>query len=236
MEEENDFRKREPWSGGKKAVVGLLTIFIAIVLIAGVLYVWVPQDFVPPDVSGTVWALNRAEATSTTTGIIVFGSSTVIIEHSDIVIFVYIDGTAAGFIELPHLENGPATWTDAPGKVCAEYFDYNPAGGQINTGDELRFENLSASTVYTFDLYHIEAASTLLLTGATPYILTPPNPPDFDGISYTGSFSDYPEYESLSSKTPWYEYMLPFSIILGVIVVVSWVYFWRKEWGHVSPR
>ena len=228
MDERMEPRKKEPWSERKKTFVGLLAIFIAIILIGGFLYVWVPQDFAPSDDSAAAWALTRVEATSISTGTIVFGSSTVSIEHSDIAIFIYMNGTAVGFIEIPQSENGPVTWTDAPGKACAEYFDYNPAGGKINSGDELKFENLSASTVYTFDLYHIEAASTLL-TITTPYISTPPDPPYIDEISYSGSFSDYPEYESLNSKTPWYEYMLPVSIILGVIVVISWVYFRRKE-------
>ena len=230
MDEGNEPRKKEPWSEMKKAAVGLLAIFIAIILIGGLLYIWVPQDFVPPDCSDAAWALNRAEATSTSTGIIVFGPSTVSIEHSDIVIFLYMNGTAAGFIEIPQSENGLVAWTDAPGKASAEYFDYSPAGGQINSGDELRFENLSASTVYTFVLYHIEAASTISLVGALPYISTPPDPPDIDEISYSGDFSGYPEYGLLgNNEMPWYNYMLPVSIILGIMAAIFWMYYKLKE-------
>ncbi|MCK4757989.1 MAG: hypothetical protein KAS67_06035 [Thermoplasmata archaeon] len=105
-----------------------------------------------------------------------FGAFTQDIEPLDIKIFMEVNGTATGSITIPsNTESAPqtCTWTGGPTGAVVTYFDYNPIGGLINSGDYISITGLSPGTTYSFEVFHIPSDATVMMTGASPSVQTP---------------------------------------------------------------
>ena len=136
-------KRRKKWPRWKALITGIFFIAMIVVIMAGTLYFMVTPDFTTNESVASY--LNEVSAPSETTGLIVFGPFTSDIRYDEIVIFVYINGTASGYLEFPENGMGNMSWTDGPDDSTAFYFDYYSVGGLINSGDKIIFENLTAS-------------------------------------------------------------------------------------------
>lgn len=163
-------------------VLGIVALIIMIVIIvtvilAAVLYVMVIGMGGPGVGHSTpVGSWNSMLATSSTSGEITFGSFSGDVATSDIQIFVRQNGTDAGYI----LWTGDASaitvdmnWVGGPPGMSAEYTDYNMAGGLINQGDYITFNNLDPDTTYTFEVFHIPTDSTITMRGSNSFTTDP---------------------------------------------------------------
>ncbi len=134
------------------------------------------SDYDDDDYTNTpVGSLNSVEATSQTEGKITFGQFTTDVTPSDIKIFMIKNGTTFGEMTIPTNTGASPqtiTWINTDGS-SATYYDYNPAGGLINSGDYIEFTGLQSGTTYSFEVFHVPSDSTIYMTGASASFETP---------------------------------------------------------------
>ena len=112
-------------------------------------------------------SLVNVEALSSTSGKFTFGAFTENIEPTDIIIFIS-DGTTTYELNFNGALSSQTTdlIVSPSGTLQAEYFDYNYAGNQINSGDYITLTGLTSGTTYTIELFHIPSDATIALVGA----------------------------------------------------------------------
>jgi flagellin-like protein len=158
-------------------IATILMVAITVVL-AAVLYVMV-IGFGGTGGSTPAGSWTECKATSNVTGELRFGAFTSDVQPLDIKIFVTVDGAPGGDITFPSNTGSTSlTWNGAPigddGTVMkASYFDYNPEGGQINSGDYITLTNLLPGTLYSFEVFHVTSDATVTMTGDGPSFNTP---------------------------------------------------------------
>lgn len=121
-------------------------------------------------------AWSQVSASSSTTGKLTFGAFTSEVAPEDIVIYVTEDGNWAGSMYIyysGYSSTQSITWIGAPTGASATYYDYNPSGGTINSGDYISLSGLSPDTVYSFEVFHMPTDATVSMTGAGPSFTTP---------------------------------------------------------------
>ncbi len=119
-------------------------------------------------------SLANVEALSSTSGKFTFGSFTEDIGPTDIKIFIS-DGTTTYELNFNGALSSQTTdlIVTPSGTLQAEYFDYNYAGNQINSGDYITLTGLTSGTTYTIELFHIPSDAIITLVGATASLTTP---------------------------------------------------------------
>ena len=166
----------EPEKSNAGLVIAIVAVVIAVVVVlAVVLYVMVIGiGGGSPSTPAGSW--NSLSPESQTTAKAVFGAFTVDVAPLDLRIFVNVNGVSAGSITIPsNTGAAPQTcnWVGRPAGAGCTYFDYNPAGGTVNSGDYLSFTGLQPGTVYTLVVFHIPSESTVSMTGASGQFTTP---------------------------------------------------------------
>ena len=155
-------------------IATILMVAITVVL-AAVLYVMV-IGFGGGTASTPAGAWNSVAPQSQTEGKFVFGAFTEDVKPLDLKIFVSINGVASGTLTIP-TNTGTApqlmTWLGGPANAIVNYTDYNPAGGEINSGDYIELDGLLPSTVYAFEIFHVPTDATVTMTGANGQFTTP---------------------------------------------------------------
>ena len=119
---------------------------------------------------------NAVGAESTTSGKLTFGMFTEDVSHIDIKIFVQANGTSIGDLTIPPFSGASPwaiTWYSGPPGASATYFDYNGAGGLINSGDYITLTGLLPGTTYAFSVYHIPSSEIVSMTGGSGQFQTP---------------------------------------------------------------
>ena len=155
---------------GVSPVIATILMVAITVVLAAVLYVMVmginPPD---PDITAGVW--NDMAATSETSGTIVFGPFADDMKPTNLKIFVKANDTMVGEIGWG-LDTDPASvkWTDGPVGATVIYQDYQPNGGQINSGDYLEFHGLSPDTKYSFEALNSNSGSIISMSGDEDFI------------------------------------------------------------------
>ena len=159
-------------------IATILMVAITVVL-AAVLYVMV-IGFGGTGGSTPAGSWTSCAPQSQTTGQLTFGAFTADTAPLDIKIFVKINGTASGEITIPSNTGAspqtctwPASTHPLAPLAAATYFDYNPQGGQINSGDYISFTGLAPSTLYSFEVFHVPSDATVTMTGDGPSFNTP---------------------------------------------------------------
>jgi len=156
-------------------IATILMVAITVVL-AAVLYVMV-IGFGGTGGSTPAGSWTSCAPQSQTTGQLTFGAFTADVAPLDIKIFVKVDGVATGTMTIPQNTytgtNQTITWLNGPLGAAASYFDYNPNGGLINSGDYISLWGLSASTLYSFEVFHVPSDATVTMTGDGPSFNTP---------------------------------------------------------------
>lgn len=152
-------------------IATILMVAITVVL-AAVLYVMV-IGFGTGSESTPAGSWQNVEATASDAGKLTFGSFTTEVNPIDIRIYVTAGGATGGYITFPSNQPTLLTWTNPPGTATATYFDYNPAGELINSGDYITLANLVTGTVYSFEVFHIPTDATVSMTGDTSSFTTP---------------------------------------------------------------
>jgi flagellin-like protein len=153
------WKKRE--DAVSPVIATILMVAITVVL-AAVLYVMV-IGFGGGGGSTPAGSWTEVGATTSTTAKLTFGAFTTEVQPIDIKIFVTANGTAAGSITFSANTNPTMTWTGGPGTVT--YFDYNPAGGLINSGDYLTLSGLTSGFQYSVEVFHSPTEATVAMTG-----------------------------------------------------------------------
>jgi hypothetical protein len=156
-------------------------------------------------------------ATSNTTGNVTFDIYPHYPNRDEIIIIVYVNGTANGYLSFPD-RNATMEWTGISGNITASFFDHNPTG-KIDSGDYINFTGLFPNTDYAFSLYHIPSQSVIMLVGGTDFG-TPPNPPLSETRTYSTDFPDLPTITSNPDEAPSYMILL-ISIILCFVGLIS---------------
>ena len=155
-------------------IATILMVAITVVL-AAVLYVMV-IGFGGGGGSTPAGAWNSVAPLNQTAGKMVFGAFTEDVQPLDLKLFVTINNAAAGTITIPSNTGTPApvlmNWVGGPG-ATAKYFDYNPAGGEINSGDYITLDGLVSGSVYSFEVFHVPTDATVTMTGANSQFTTP---------------------------------------------------------------
>ena len=155
-------------------IATILMVAITVVL-AAVLYVMV-IGFGGTGGSTPAGSWTECSATSNVTGELRFGAFTSDVQPLDIKIFVTVDGAAGGSMTIPTntgVAPQPITWTGGPMGASATYFDYNAAGGLINSGDYISLIGLQPGTLYSFEVFHVPSDATVTMTGDGPSFNTP---------------------------------------------------------------
>lgn len=166
------YKKRE--EAVSPVIATILMVAITVVL-AAVLYVMVIIfGNVPPPTPVGSW--NSVDAISGTEGKLVFGGFSDAVSPMDIKLYVYANGTGIGEIHIPTndiTQPQEMDWEGGPIGATAQYYDYNPAGRNINQGDYITLSGLSPRTTYTFEVYHAPTESLVSMTGANGMLSTP---------------------------------------------------------------
>lgn len=178
-EKENTEKKKMP-------IAVIIVIFILIFsVIATILLFGIRNDNSSDETPAA--SINDANATSSTSGKLVFGWFTVSPKYTDLKVLVYVNGTLGGYLDFPsqfHNMSGIMIWNDNINNSSAIYYDYFPQGGEINAGDYIEFGNLSPSTLYTFEFYHAPTCALLVIAGPHAEFGTPPNPPSASDVTF----------------------------------------------------
>ena len=175
-----------PWPGpppkdetGK--IIGIVVVIIAIILaisiiLPAILYVMV----IGFDGGGGVeyspaGAWSQVIAESSTSAKLTFGGFTVDISPEDIEIYIEVNGTREGFITYAgdfsdNLEE--MDWIMGPMGAEAEYWDFNPQGETINSGDYIRLNGLMPDTDYSVEVFHIPSGTIISMSGDSPNFTT----------------------------------------------------------------
>ncbi|KYK30699.1 MAG: hypothetical protein AYK23_04430 [Candidatus Proteinoplasmatales archaeon SG8-5] len=155
-------------------IATILMVAITVVL-AAVLYVMV-IGFGGTGGSTPAGSWTSCAPTNQTAGQLTFGAFTADTQPLDIKIFVKVDGAAAGTMTIPSNTGASPqdiSWVGGPVGASATYFDYNPAGGQINSGDYITLTGLQPNTLYSFEVFHVPSDATVTMTGDGPSFNTP---------------------------------------------------------------
>ena len=116
-------------------------------------------------------------AITSTSAKLTFGMFTEDVPPVDLKFFITANGSAIGDLTIPS-NTGAApqtmTWYSGPPGASATYFDYNPAGGLINSGDFITLTDILPDTAYTIVVFHIPSDSAVSMVGAGGSFSTPP--------------------------------------------------------------
>ena len=161
-------------------IVALIIVIIVVVTIvlAAAMYVMVIDldSYDGGQYTTPVGAWSELAATSSTSARITFGTFSNDVTPMDIRIYISENGDNIGYLSFITNNNPtPSTmmWIGAPPGASAEYYDYNPTGGEINAGDHITFEGLSPDTIYGIDVFYIPTDSTVSMVGASSSFTTP---------------------------------------------------------------
>ncbi len=120
---------------------------------------------------------NEMGASSSTEGYAQFGTFSFDVKPLDFKIFAIANGSDIGVLEFT-TNTGTApqdmTWHNGPEGAEATYFDYNPAGGEINQGDYINLTGLSPDTAYEFEVFHTKTNTVVPMTGVDGNFTTEP--------------------------------------------------------------
>ena len=155
-------------------IATILMVAITVVL-AAVLYVMV-IGFGGTGGSTPAGSWTECHATGQNTGELKFGAFTADVQPLDLRIYVKANGTDIGTLSIPSNDGAAPqtmTWNNAPAGYAATYFDYNPAGAEINSGDYISLTGLDPSTNYAFEVFHVPSDATVTMTGDGPSFSTP---------------------------------------------------------------
>ncbi len=158
-------RKASRKDQGVSPVIATILMVAITVVLAAVLYVMVMGINPPnPDVTAGVW--NETTATSETSGTIVFGPFADDMKPTNLKIFVKANDTMIGAITWG-LDNDPSSvkWADGPDGATVLYQDYQPNGGQINSGDYLELDGLLPGTKYSFEALNYNSGNIISMSG-----------------------------------------------------------------------
>ncbi len=172
-----------PWPGpppkdelgkllGIVALIMIIIVIVTIVVAAG-LYLMVIND--PWGETQTPAGSWDMVSESTTSVKIIFGVFTDDVSPMDIRIVVQENGTYLGtlaFEKMPSSSQTTMSWNDDSPGATAVYYDYNYAGGTINSGDRIDLEGLKPGTEYTFELIYFPTESVISMVGDGPSVST----------------------------------------------------------------
>ena len=137
-------------------------------------------------VSTPVGSWVSIEDTSTTEGKLTFGTFSDSVEPIDIKIFVSDGSTTYEINFNDALSSQTTDLTVSPSGIQAEYYDYNYAGNQINSGDYITLTGLTSGTTYTIELFHIPSDAVIFMVGADDSFTTPSSTASPLGLSDAG--------------------------------------------------
>ena len=153
----------------------IVIIVVVVIVLAAVLYIMV-IDISGPNVQTPAGSWSEVSAESNTSARLTFGFFTTDMDPDELVIYISENGTNAGnlvwgddYYDTPN----NMIWSAGPQGTTAQYFDYNPAGERINSGDYITLEGLAPGTTYTIDVFYIPTDSTVSMTGASSSFITP---------------------------------------------------------------
>jgi flagellin-like protein len=148
-------------------IATILMVAITVVL-AAVLYVMVIGMGSGGTQSAPVGTFSDLTATSTTSAKLTFGQFSPIPEPKDLRII--LTPTTGGNPLTAQFTSNPGTATNytaftLTGFTAACYFDLNPAGNALNSGDYMNVYGLTTGTTYTVSIYYGPTESLCSLTG-----------------------------------------------------------------------
>lgn len=153
-------------------IATILMVAITVVL-AAVLYVMVIGFGTGSD-STPAGAWSDVAATSSTTAKLTFGSFTTDVNPIDLRIYVTENSVNSSVISFPDNSPTTLTWTGTvPTGATAVYFDYNSAGGLVNSGDYITLTGLQSGAQYSFEVFHVPTDATVSMTGDAGSFTTP---------------------------------------------------------------
>ena len=214
----NQGYEEEP--SGKRKLWIVIAIIAVIVVILATLYVMViprPHHCSPM----LVGSYTDVGASSITEGYIVFGEFNMPISPGEISLHISVNGTyLEGNLHFTGNNSMELEWANGPEGAIAHYVDYNPPGGEINSGDYIILAGLEPDTMYHVEIIHINAGSTVPMAGELPEFRT-----SYNSISYyyfepvDPSTFEYPPKEPTG-----YEIVIPVlvgvGVMIGVVVIV----------------
>jgi hypothetical protein len=164
--------RQEDEAGKVIGIVLLVVVVIVVVtvILAAILYVMVigfsGEGTVAP---AGAWTMQEL---SNTSGKITFNVFTGDVAPTDICIYVQADGVNMGHLDFAgDTEPSPAdmNWVGGPAGAHVAYTDYNPAGGRINSGDNIVFTGLEPGVTYSFEVYHFPSDMTVTMAGQASF-------------------------------------------------------------------
>ena len=89
-------------------------------------------------------------------------------------VYVKANGTDLGYIGWgSNTDPSTVSWSSGPAGTSVTYFDYDPQGGEVNSGDYIELFGLASKTSYTLEVYNVATSSVLLMTGDRSSFSTP---------------------------------------------------------------
>ena len=160
------YKKREE-DAVSPVIATILMVAITVVL-AAVLYVMVIGMGGGGTETAPVGSFADLSAESTTSAKITFGQFSPVPEPKDLkIIFTPTGGTPVSvqFTSNPGSAANYSTFTYVGAGITAGYFDLNPAGSAVNSGDYMRIWGLTTGTSYTVTVYYAPTESLCSMTG-----------------------------------------------------------------------
>ena len=160
---------KNTWNINKKedavspVIATILMVAITVVL-AAVLYVMVIGFGAGGD-STPAGAWNDVGAVDATTAKLAFGQFTTNVQPMDLrFIVTSTDGAALG-TGTYNLQSAPTLANTTMNPNNAGYYDFNPAGNLVNSGDSITIWGLTSGATYTVEVFHIDSESIVSMTG-----------------------------------------------------------------------
>ena len=158
--------------GLRKLLIAIAIMIVVVVVLGLALYVmvipspWHSHDYTPAG------AFLEVEADSSTEAHIVFALFTEDVRPTDIEVYFWANGNRIGHLSWTNAAT--VQWLNGTATVSASYFDINPDGKPIDSGDYLTLTGLEPGTVYEIDVFYLPTRTVVTMTGVEPVFTTLP--------------------------------------------------------------